>query len=362
LPVFAELCPDGVEVNIERREKAMTVSEISKGIWQFNESNEMFGGPYVDAYLIVGENRALLVDSLQTETGLYEELRKITKLPVDVVITHGHGDHAGASLPALHDNGCTIYMDRRDTSILKDPFGSPVNGDRLTNITNGTVFDLGGFKLEVISVTGHTPGSLVLLEREKQLLFSGDTIGSGNFWMQLPASIALNLFSMNLERLWGQVTGMENLLVYPGHRNQSPVQLNLQYVKDTLTKSHAIDTDRIYITGLSMGGSWSVCPAKKWRSYGFWAGIAAKNGALAAHLRTTALSPKSWLPIWQSFANLLLTIMLISVREQTFWVRARRYLKPLTARPRYFLKSRIGSSKAFAGTLEMTPQIGIMPI
>ena len=44
-------------------------TEIRENIWQFNEANEM--GPYVDAYLIVGDKKALLVDALQTETGLY---------------------------------------------------------------------------------------------------------------------------------------------------------------------------------------------------------------------------------------------------------------------------------------------------
>ena len=42
--------------------------QIAENIWQFNEANQM--GPYVDAYLIVGSRQALLVDALQTVTGL----------------------------------------------------------------------------------------------------------------------------------------------------------------------------------------------------------------------------------------------------------------------------------------------------
>ena len=209
----------------------MTVTEICKGIWQLNE--ETGSNSNVDAYLIVGDKRALLVDSLQDETTLYDEIRKITQLPVDVVITHGHSDHAGASTKALHENGCAIYMDLRDLPILKSM--SNANDNWFKDIQSGKVFDLGGFSLEVITVPGHTPGSLVLLERDKQLLFTGDTIGSGYFWMQLPHSLSLTIFLGSLKEMWEKVKSFEKLLVYPGHRSQSPVQLNLQYVKDTLT-------------------------------------------------------------------------------------------------------------------------------
>ena len=221
----------------------MTVSKIGEGIWQFNEAFKE-GGPYVDAYLIVGEKEALLVDSLQTEAGLYEEVRKITNLPVSVVLTHGHGDHAGVSLKDLYENNCKIYMDLRDMSIVLKGFGEAIIEEEwIQGIEPGTIFDLGGFKLEAIPIPGHTPGSLVLLEREKQLLFSGDTIGSGYFWMQLSVSLPLNIFLKNLEYFWDQVSSMKDILVYPGHRNQSPVQLNLQYIKDV------IDITKDIVTG-----------------------------------------------------------------------------------------------------------------
>ena len=207
----------------------MKTIEISQGIWQINEAGT------VDAYLLVGAKRALLVDALHQEKGLYAQLRKITRLPVDVVITHGHSDHAGASVKELRDNGCILYMDRRDIPILKDMVGDGIEAEWFTDISGGAIFDLGGFTLEVISVPGHTPGSLVLLEREKQIMFTGDTIGSGNFWMQLPHSLDLAVFLSNLDRLWAQLDKMDSLIIYPGHRNQSPIDLNLQYVEDTHT-------------------------------------------------------------------------------------------------------------------------------
>ena len=209
----------------------MNIFDLGGGIWRLSETLEGFT---VDAYLVVGENRAVLIDALMSTKGMHEQIRKITDLPLDVVLTHAHGDHTGASLDEFHARGCTIYMDMRDATVLNMTGGDFIDEKWLTDLPHGTVFDLGGFKLEVLAVPGHTPGSVVVLERDRQLLFTGDTLGSGTFWMHLPHSLPLASFAADLEKLWAQVSGMDNLIVYPGHYNPNFAGVNLQYVKDTL--------------------------------------------------------------------------------------------------------------------------------
>ena len=65
----------------------------------------------------------------------------------------------------------------------------------------GTVFDLGGWKLRVIDTPGHSPDSIMLAEDNRKLLFTGDTF--------YPAALYVALAS---ER---PVT--ELLQVYRGH-------------------------------------------------------------------------------------------------------------------------------------------------
>ncbi len=211
---------------------------ISNTFYQFTEFADHMGNgnpqPYVDAYLLVGQKRAALVDSLQKATGLYKEVQKLTNLPVDVLITHGHGDHVGVSITEFAEAGCKIYMSMKDYEGLTD-MSDFVEREWFTDFKEGDCFDLGGYTLEVIACGGHTPGSVAFLERKEQLLFSGDTIGSGSFWMQLPNSLPMNLFQINVKHLYEKVRGLKQLQVYPGHRNQSPVQLTGQYVKDTYT-------------------------------------------------------------------------------------------------------------------------------
>lgn len=206
--------------------------QIAENIWQFNEANE--NGPYVDAYLIVGTERALLVDALQTVTGLYEEIRKITPKPLSVFITHGHLDHAGVAVEELHQAGVPIYMSHLDYPLLKEMMDYGHGPDWFLDLTPGMVFDLGGFRFETIGLDGHSQGSMAVLDKERQMLFSGDGIGSGMIWMQLPVCSPLARLKESLEVLVQQTRQCPQLLVFPGHRNQSPVQLNSQYVEDVL--------------------------------------------------------------------------------------------------------------------------------
>ena len=216
----------------------LKVFAINRQTWRISEVYD--NGFSVDAYLVAGERRALLVDSLAGATGLYDLARGLADLPLDVVLTHGHGDHAGASLPEFAAAGCDIYMDHREIPLFKKwrpgkfldiPFKEPKDGQ---------VFDLGGRKLEIISVPGHTPGSLLVLDREAQIVFTGDTIGSGCFWMQLQESLPMAEFAANLRRLRDTAAPLADLLVLPGHKYQSPAELTGQYIEDTLALTEDI--------------------------------------------------------------------------------------------------------------------------
>ena len=128
-------------------------------------------------------------------------------------------------------------MDMADYKFLNP---DAVKKEWFTGMKDGETFDLGGITLEAISCPGHTPGSMVFLDRAHQVIFTGDTVGSGHFWMQIPTAIPLSRFLPGVKALWETVKPYEGLLVYPGHRNQSPVQLTGQYIKDCCTATERI--------------------------------------------------------------------------------------------------------------------------
>jgi glyoxylase-like metal-dependent hydrolase (beta-lactamase superfamily II) len=209
---------------------AVTVTKEQDGLWQFCEA--LSENHSVDAWLITGEKRALLIDALQFAEGVYPKIREITSLPVDVLIEHGHGDHTGPAMREIKNAGGKVYLHRADFSLVNAEEKYPA--DFFSPIEDGQKLDLGGVELEIILVPGHTPGSLVALDAKRRWLFSSDTIGSGPFWVQLPHSLPLHWVRDNVKTLYGRVKQYPDLVMYAGHRYQSPHQLGLEYLADTL--------------------------------------------------------------------------------------------------------------------------------
>ena len=87
----------------------------------------------------------------------------------------------------------------------------------------GSVLDLGGRKLEVIHIPGHTPGSIALLDVERRVLFSGDSVQAGNIFMFGP-NREFHAYAASMERLEGLMDRFD--VIYPSH-SEFPVSPDL---------------------------------------------------------------------------------------------------------------------------------------
>lgn len=211
---------------------SLSVGQIRYDLFQINETDE--NGLNVDAYLLIGKKEAVLIDTLQESEQLFDTVRRLTSLPLKVIITHGHPDHAGRGIRQFHEAGVPVFMNKEDTGLYTDLFEGMYPPEWFTDIEENDRFDPDGISLRTILVPGHTPGSIVLLDEKNGRLFTGDAVGSGQFWMQIPGCIPLHEFRDHLADLIGKTSAYTDLRIYPGHRWQSPVQLNRQYLKDTL--------------------------------------------------------------------------------------------------------------------------------
>ena len=65
--------------------------QLADNVWLIDESGA------VNMYLVTGQDSALLIDTGTGAGNLLECVRSITSLPLIVVNTHGHPDHAGSN-------------------------------------------------------------------------------------------------------------------------------------------------------------------------------------------------------------------------------------------------------------------------
>ena len=107
--------------------------------------------------------------------------------PACIMLTHGHFDHVlGVSGISKHFGGLPIYMHPADRFTLESNeyfcrcFGAPMpEAFETSDVTEGSVVEVGDLKFEVIETPGHTVGGICYLDRENKVLFSGDTLFAG---------------------------------------------------------------------------------------------------------------------------------------------------------------------------------------
>ena len=179
--------------------KDLFIREVFPGIHLMDEAHEATG------YLVIGRDRACVIDTMNGYNDLHKAVRGLTDLPLTVVNTHGHPDHIFGNV--YFDEAFLHPADRALAGqFVREPEFAEAcreNGLRMPpfrDIAEGDVIDLGGRTLEVVALPGHTPGGILLLLREDGILFTGDSVNH-HLWMQLEGCLPLSEYAKRLERI-----------------------------------------------------------------------------------------------------------------------------------------------------------------
>ena len=191
------------------------ITKINENIYQFNDKMSVL------ATLVIGREKALLLDTCYGIGDLKHAVEEITKLPLIVVNSHGHMDHSCGNYQFDE-----IYIDEEDIELckkhndieyrhrnIKNAIARlilPENFDEqkyykyregnLKTVKEGHIFDLGGLKLEVIKIPGHTKGSIALYIREQKIMLVSD--GACPYvWVFLKESTSLTKYLDSLNKL-----------------------------------------------------------------------------------------------------------------------------------------------------------------
>ena len=217
-----------VEAVAPRQSDWFTATEVAAGTWRIVDRG------VVNCYLVIGRERAALIDTGYGFANLRDYVGALTTLPLTVINTHGHRDHCGGAAQfgavrahraefAAIEREATPEARERNWRSLGDTvvpagerfdYGTEAKPLVLSPLEDGDVVELGGRRLEVIVTPGHTPGEIVLLDRGNRLLFGGDHLNR-HVWLQLPGCLPLERYLESLEKMEAQAGAFAMIL--PGH-------------------------------------------------------------------------------------------------------------------------------------------------
>jgi glyoxylase-like metal-dependent hydrolase (beta-lactamase superfamily II) len=138
-----------------------------------------------------------------------------------VVTTHQHWDHHRALSDVVSATGAVTVAGEPDADAITEQTGVPMS----MRVTDGDTVAVGSCSLEVIRLTGHTPGSIALLYDDPNghpHLFTGDslfpggvgnTFGDSDAFSQLIQDVSTKLFDRLPDDTW----------FYPGHGDDSTI-------------------------------------------------------------------------------------------------------------------------------------------
>lgn len=200
------------------------------------ESAELWAA-MTNCYVIASEEggQAVIVDAPPDIEAISSLVKRHDFIPVALLVTHGHVDHAGGAGNVVERIGAIAYIHPDDDFLSADPvsqleailgfvppdreqFAPP---EQYSDLAHGDRLPLAGMTFEVRHTPGHTPGHCVFVVEQEGLLFSGDQLFAGSIGRtDLPGGNFKALMqSMETEVL----TLPDETRVLPGHGPETTV-------------------------------------------------------------------------------------------------------------------------------------------
>lgn len=180
---------------------------MDANVVKINETTWRIEDTFVRFFLLCGTERAMLIDSGATHPNARKICEELTNLPIFLVNTHGDGDHTAG-------NGAfsEFYLGEADAVNCKMAEKFPQA--KICPLSDGEVFDLGEREIEIITIPGHTGGSVALLDRRNRVLFSGDSVQDQHIFM-FGGHRTPEKFGQSLEKLLKRKNDYDKIL--PSH-------------------------------------------------------------------------------------------------------------------------------------------------
>lgn len=200
----------------------------------------------VHSFLLIGEEKAALIDTGLGIANIKEVTDQLTRLPISVLTSHVHTDHIGSHAAFdeifVHEadydwlrNGIEgpslqqirIDLTRDLTKELPAYFDSdafvPFVGEASGFLSDGQLFELGNRSLQILHTPGHSPGHIALWDKKTGYLFTGDLLYSDTpVYAFYPSTSPTDLVNS-----WEKISRLRNVSKVYGSHNQLGLEASI---------------------------------------------------------------------------------------------------------------------------------------
>jgi len=145
-------------------------------IIRMNENTWRIENDFVRFFLLVGKKLAVLIDSGYNCENAKQMAEEITDLPIVLLNTHGDGDHVSGT-------GAFSEIHIHEADYKNGKLAERFPNTKCVGIQDGDRISLGDRTLEIITIPGHTYGSVAILDVENRTLYAGDSVQDGHIFM-----------------------------------------------------------------------------------------------------------------------------------------------------------------------------------
>ncbi len=146
--------------------------------------------------------------------------------PLDTVVTtHRHADHWGALAEVVNHTGASTVAGADDVAAIPVPTARPVS--------DGDFVEVGRVRFEVISLVGHTPGSVALLYDDPTgppHLWTGDSLFPGGVGKTSSKANFASLINDVETKIFARLP--DETWVYPGHGDDTTLGTERPHLRE----------------------------------------------------------------------------------------------------------------------------------
>lgn len=209
---------------------------------QFNKIELTIKGSthVTNSYVLYDEisKEAVIIDPADEANKIIEYITKNELKIKYIILSHAHFDHVNALYEIQEYTSAPVVINKNEYDMLMlnisnaaEFFGietRTIDDKYVEKVQDHDFLTIGNINLELIHTPGHTSGSMIIYNKNENVLFTGDTLFSKEYGRCDLETGDFNKMVKSLRYIFNNFN--EDVMIYPGHGESSNLKNCKKYI------------------------------------------------------------------------------------------------------------------------------------